>query len=297
METVDSIRHESSLNLIDLAGSERAKKVGSVVAGSKLLQEAAKINRSLLALSSCIASLVRQQQSSSTSANVHTPFRDSKLTRLLKSSLVGNCRSLMIANVSPSSTQFEETRETLTYAANTRSIKRDPLLAPSLNPSQFSSGLSNARRGDLERIIASLRQEIAELRLGASLDSAGPGTARSRSLTRGRSMAVRPTTAPIGAAAARRPSASVARSGKALQDEFARLRAENAELRLRVRQLESEVQSLKAPIRRPPSSTRRHSRVPVPIRSRTPDQRAKTPPPARLLSAHSAVPALTIEIE
>jgi kinesin family protein 18/19 len=44
------------------------------------------------------------------------PYRDSNLTRLLKDSLGGNCKTVMIANVSPASAQFEETINTLKYA-------------------------------------------------------------------------------------------------------------------------------------------------------------------------------------
>jgi kinesin family protein 18/19 len=82
------------LSMIDLAGSERAMKTGNK--GVRLL-EGAKINRSLLALANCINALADQ-----TKAKKHIPFRDSKLTRLLKDSLGGNCRTVMIANVSPS---------------------------------------------------------------------------------------------------------------------------------------------------------------------------------------------------
>jgi len=79
----------AKLSLIDLAGSERATQN----TGERLI-EGANINRSLLALANCINAL------SSDNKN-HIPYRDSKLTRLLKDSLGGNCRTLMIANVAP----------------------------------------------------------------------------------------------------------------------------------------------------------------------------------------------------
>ena len=85
------------LSLIDLAGSERANKTGVVMAGgraTKRLNEGANINRSLLALANCINALASDRGG-------HVPYRDSKLTRLLKDSLGGNCRTMMIANVSP----------------------------------------------------------------------------------------------------------------------------------------------------------------------------------------------------
>ena len=77
--------------------------------------EGANINRSLLALGNCINALCEQQGGVSKST-AHIPFRDSKLTRLLKDSLGGNCRTVMIANISPAWTAFEDTRNTLKYA-------------------------------------------------------------------------------------------------------------------------------------------------------------------------------------
>lgn len=53
----------------------------------------------------------------------YVPYRDSKLTRLLKDSLGGNCRTVMIANLSPSSASFEETHNTLMYANRAKKIK------------------------------------------------------------------------------------------------------------------------------------------------------------------------------
>lgn len=53
----------------------------------------------------------------------HIPYRDSKLTRLLKDSLGGNCRTVMIANVSPSSLSYEDTHNTLKYANRAKEIK------------------------------------------------------------------------------------------------------------------------------------------------------------------------------
>ena len=85
----------SKLSLIDLAGSER----GTVTENRGLrLREGAKINRSLLALANCINAL-----GDKTKKGVFVPYRDSKLTRLLKDSLGGNCKTVMIATISPSS--------------------------------------------------------------------------------------------------------------------------------------------------------------------------------------------------
>lgn len=53
----------------------------------------------------------------------HVPYRDSKLTRLLKDSLGGNCRTVMIAAVSPSGLTYEDTYNTLKYANRAKEIK------------------------------------------------------------------------------------------------------------------------------------------------------------------------------
>ena len=95
--TVETIL--GKLSLIDLAGSER----GTVTENRGIrLMEGAKINRSLLALANCINALGDKNKK-----GFFVPYRDSKLTRLLKDSLGGNCKTVMIVNVSPSSAQFE----------------------------------------------------------------------------------------------------------------------------------------------------------------------------------------------
>lgn len=57
------------------------------------------------------------------SKKAHIPYRDSKLTRLLKDSLGGNCRTVMIANISPSSKSYDDTHNTLKYANRAKEIK------------------------------------------------------------------------------------------------------------------------------------------------------------------------------
>jgi kinesin family protein C2/C3 len=98
--------------LIDLAGSERVKK--SEATGQSM-KEAQAINKSLSALGNVINAL---QTGSS-----HVPFRDSKLTYLLKNSLGGNCKCLMICNASPASTNGQETSCSFMFAHRVRSTK------------------------------------------------------------------------------------------------------------------------------------------------------------------------------
>ncbi|XP_047518193.1 kinesin-like protein KIF18A isoform X1 [Pieris napi] len=100
------------LSMIDLAGSERASASGCK--GDRF-KEGANINKSLLSLGNCINKLA--------DGSNYIPYRDSKLTRLLKDSLGGNCKTVMIANVSPSNITYEDTYNTLKYAARANKIQ------------------------------------------------------------------------------------------------------------------------------------------------------------------------------
>lgn len=104
----------ATLSIIDLAGSERASATKN--RGERLM-EGANINKSLLALGSCINALCDPRKRN------HVPYRNSKLTRLLKFSLGGNCRTVMIVCVSPSSQHFDETQNTLRYANRAKNIQ------------------------------------------------------------------------------------------------------------------------------------------------------------------------------
>jgi kinesin family member 17 len=101
------------LNLVDLAGSETTAKTGATGARMK---EGVNINKSLSALGNVISALVEGK-------GKHIPYRDSKLTRLLQSSLGGNTKTLMMAAISPADYNFNETLSTLRYAARAKNIK------------------------------------------------------------------------------------------------------------------------------------------------------------------------------
>lgn len=88
------------LNLVDLAGCERVRVTGAT---GKRLEESKSINQSLSALGNVIAALTEKK-----GGRVHIPFRDSKLTRLLEDSLGGNCKTTMMAMVSPVSESYSE---------------------------------------------------------------------------------------------------------------------------------------------------------------------------------------------
>ena len=105
----------SKLSMIDLAGSERAYKTDNT---GQRLREGRNINRSLLSLANCINALADRTKKSTS----HVPYRDSKLTRLLRDSLSGTSVSVMLCAVSPASDQFEETLNTLKYANRAKSM-------------------------------------------------------------------------------------------------------------------------------------------------------------------------------
>ncbi|KAF7722586.1 Kinesin-like protein kif24 [Apophysomyces ossiformis] len=101
------------LSFIDLAGSERGADRGD--ADIKTRMEGAEINKSLLALKECIRALDQDKR--------HTPFRQSKLTQVLKDSFVGNSRTCMIATISPNQGNSEHTLNTLRYADRVKELK------------------------------------------------------------------------------------------------------------------------------------------------------------------------------
>uniref|UniRef100_A0A8C0JB16 Kinesin family member 24 n=1 Tax=Chelonoidis abingdonii TaxID=106734 RepID=A0A8C0JB16_CHEAB len=104
----------SRISFIDLAGSERAADARDSDKQTKM--EGAEINQSLLALKECIRALDQE--------HAHTPFRQSKLTQVLKDSFIGNSKTCMIANVSPSHIATEHTLNTLRYADRVKELKK-----------------------------------------------------------------------------------------------------------------------------------------------------------------------------
>lgn len=107
----------TKLYMVDLAGSERAAV--SENKGQRMI-EGANINKSLLALGNCINML---SSNTKQKGNHFVPYRDSKLTRLLKDSLGGNTKTLIIACISPSPLCYEDTKNTLKFGQRARKIK------------------------------------------------------------------------------------------------------------------------------------------------------------------------------
>ena len=117
LEVTQSFRKEKlikkgTLNLVDLAGSEKVSKTGAV---GLTLEEAKKINLSLSTLGNVIHALTHKSE--------HIPYRDSKLTRLLKESLGGNYKTSLIVTCSPHSYNLDEVISSLLFAKRVKTIK------------------------------------------------------------------------------------------------------------------------------------------------------------------------------
>ena len=102
--------------------------------------DGAEINKSLLALKECIRALDQEKK--------HTPFRGSKLTLVLRDSFMGNCKTLMIANISPCLSCSEHTLNTLRYADRVKELRKDK--------SEKETYLNNNNEKDPSELLAHL---------------------------------------------------------------------------------------------------------------------------------------------
>jgi kinesin family protein 11 len=126
--------YTSKLNLVDLAGSENSKISGSEHLRAK---EAASINKSLLTLGRVINSLADKAP--------HIPYRESKLTRLLKDSLGGRTKTVIITTVDPFVQNMEDIKNTLEYGSHAKSIsnlpQKNPLASQHMTMSLYKESL------------------------------------------------------------------------------------------------------------------------------------------------------------
>lgn len=109
-----------------------------------------------MTLGNCINALCESNEKGN---KVYVPYRDSKLTRILKDSLGGNARTVMIANISPSATCFEDTSNTLKYANRAKKIKthiKRNVLSVQYHISNYNDIIKNLRNeiNDLRAILA-----------------------------------------------------------------------------------------------------------------------------------------------
>ena len=130
----------SKLNLVDLAGSERTSSTGAT---GVRLKEGGSINKSLTTLGIVINELAKR-----TTKGSHIPYRDSVLTWLLRESLGGNSKTIMLAAISPADVNYGETLSTLHYANRAKNIVNKPIVNEDENV----------------RIIKELRKEVEELK-------------------------------------------------------------------------------------------------------------------------------------
>ncbi|XP_042658186.1 kinesin-like protein KIF9 isoform X2 [Tyto alba] len=133
----------SKINLIDLAGSERLSKTRSE---GQVLKEATYINKSLSFLEQLIIALGDPKRD-------HIPFRQSKLTHVLKDSLGGNCNTVLVANICGEAVHVEETLSSLRFATRMKWITTEPVISEAYD----REGTVKA----LEKEIILLKQELA----------------------------------------------------------------------------------------------------------------------------------------
>jgi len=152
----------SHLNLVDLAGSERVSR--SRVTGAAL-DEARSINQSLSALGNCIFALSSNNRS-------HIPYRDSKLTHLLKESIGGNCKTFLVITASLAAEYADETLSTLRFGSRAKAIKNRVRVNKQLSAEQLSAKLDalikyvnvvEAERDTLRERVKALNAELQEL--------------------------------------------------------------------------------------------------------------------------------------
>ena len=158
----------SKISLVDLAGSERQSATGS--SGDRLI-EANNINRSLSALGDVINALSKHPPSDSTSSSASSssssvegfiPYRNSTLTWILKDSLGGNCRSALLATISPNADSYNESFSTLRFVERARYI--------------MNRAIVNETQLDVAQKIMALEQEVLRLQQELTLAKQQPSS-------------------------------------------------------------------------------------------------------------------------
>ncbi|NXJ02922.1 KIF27 protein, partial [Psophia crepitans] len=139
----------SKFHFVDLAGSERVTKTGNT---GERFKESIQINSGLLALGNVISALGDPKRKS-----VHIPYRDAKITRILKDSLGGNAKTVMITCISPTSSDFDESLNSLKYANRAKNIRNKPVV--NYNPDQD-------RIDEMELEIRLLREALQNQQVG-----------------------------------------------------------------------------------------------------------------------------------
>ncbi len=111
----------SKFSLVDLAGSERINDLDKT---AERLEEAKYINKSLSALGNVISALKHDHLTrDTTNRKHHIPYRDSRLTHILKDSLGGNSLTHIIITLTPTLSCLQETLSSMKFANNAKSVK------------------------------------------------------------------------------------------------------------------------------------------------------------------------------
>jgi kinesin family protein 6/9 len=118
----------SKLNIVDLAGSERVSRTNSA---GQILKEAKYINSSLFFLEMVIVALYEKEKKGK---NVHIPYRNSMMTSVLRDSLGGNCKTIMIATISPESQHTDESISTCNFAQRVKCVKNKASVNEEIEP-------------------------------------------------------------------------------------------------------------------------------------------------------------------
>ena len=149
----------SKLNIVDLAGSERVSRTSSV---GQTLKEAKYINSSLFFLEMVIVALHEKDSRD----NVHIPYRNSMMTSVLRDSLGGNCKTTMIATISPEAQYTDESVSTCHFAQRVALVKNSASVNEVVDPDLVIQRLRNE--------VKRLRDEV-EFLSGKSNDDEGSG--------------------------------------------------------------------------------------------------------------------------
>lgn len=223
----------SRFNFVDLAGSERQKRTK---ASGKRLKEGIDINKGLLVLGNVISALGDPKKQGKT----FVPYRDSKLTRLLKGSLGGNHKTLMIACISPSSSNMDESLNCLRYANRAKNIQNHAVVNL-----DATSQLVTDLRGKVQRLAADLIKAhagkvsecVVPLEMVESLAVDGEGGGDEMNIM---TMGMRPAVSPSPRLRATSPfpnggfPSSIRRREPFVDQQSIKLKAENEAFRIQV---------------------------------------------------------------
>jgi len=188
---IAGIKYFGKLHLVDLAGSERLAKTQAT--GDRL-KEAQAINKSLSALGNVIESLQKK--------NSHVPYRNSKLTYLLSDSLGGHAKTLMFINVSPNSTDADETNCSLIFATRVRKVE----LGTAVQSKAPSSGETKEESHDAEEGGDEKKEKAPAAAAAAKPKTGAPAAKPAAAAAAGAKTAAKPTTAAKPATTAKTPA-------------------------------------------------------------------------------------------